>query len=84
MAETTELHAHFGLSYVAKTCPFCTNDEVGKKLQATSDEGLLTTFAALTHRIHAATRKKDTVKELEVRAQRDRVRDEILARMRHE
>lgn len=84
MSEAVELHAHFGLSYVAATCPFCTNDEVGKKLRATSDEGLLMTFAALTHRMHVARLKKDAVKELELRAQRDRVRDEILQRMRRE
>lgn len=81
MSEAVELHAHFGLSYVAATCPFCENDEVKKVLRDTSDEALLMTFAALTHRMDVAHRKNDGRKEIELRAQRDQVKGEILRRM---
>ena len=84
MSEAVELHAHFGLSYVAATCPFCTNDEIAEKLRTTSDEALLRTFASLTHRMHVARLKNDAVKELELRAQRNIVEGEILRRMRRE
>jgi hypothetical protein len=59
-------------------------DELALRLRGMSDEGLLKTFAALTHRIHAATRKKDRLKELDLRVQRDVVEGEILRRMRRE
>lgn len=47
-------------------------------LPRTSDEGLLTTFAALTHQMHAATSLRT---KRDLRAQRDRVKTEILRRM---
>lgn len=58
-------------------------DEVEQALRRTSDEGLLKTFAALTHRLHAADRKTEhAALALSLRSQRDRVEQEILRRMR--
>lgn len=57
------------------------DDNVSHILKRTSNGALLKTFAQLTHRIHAAQRKPDAVKELELRGQRDRVELEILRRM---
>lgn len=48
------------------------------------DEVLLTTFAALTHRLHVADRKKEpgaAEHALEIRRQRNEVESEILTRM---
>lgn len=51
-------------------------------LAAMTDEGLLNAFAALTHRLHAADRKKGAdLLALSIRSQRDHVKDEILRRM---
>jgi hypothetical protein len=56
--------------------------EVAEALRRTSNEGLLKTFAALTHRLHAADRKAEhAALALDIRAQRDRVEQEILRRM---
>ena len=52
-------------------------------LAATSTEGLLTTFAALTHRMDEADRLKNIIGTrplADLRTQRDAVRDEILRR----
>jgi hypothetical protein len=59
-------------------------DEADLLLRRTSDDGLLRTFAALTHRLHAAERLRGPQKDvlaLRIRLQRDRVRLEILRRM---
>jgi hypothetical protein len=59
-------------------------DEATLLLLRISDEGLLRTFAALTHRLHAADRLRGPQSELlalRVRSQRDRVQVEILRRM---
>lgn len=59
------------------------SEDVTTVLRRTSDEGLLKTFAALTHRLHVADRNPETVLlALDLRAQRDRVQDEILRRMK--
>lgn len=50
-------------------------------LERTSGQALLKTFAALTHRMHAAQRKPDRAKEFELRLQRDKIEVEILRRM---
>lgn len=50
-----------------------------RTLQVTADEGLLRTFAALTHRMHAA-RRGDS-RHADLREQRDAVQAEILRRM---
>ena len=51
-------------------------------LRETSDEGLLKTFAALTHRLHVADRKPEHLAlAADLRAQRDIVQAEILRRM---
>jgi hypothetical protein len=60
-------------------------DGVMRLLRETSDEGLLRTFAALTHRLHSADRSKrpDAGRlALDLRFQRDTVQEEILRRMR--
>jgi hypothetical protein len=49
-----------------------TTDEI---LRRTSDDGLLRTFAALTHRLHADRKRED------LREQRNLVEAEILRRM---
>lgn len=54
------------------------DEGVDEALYHTTDEGLLQTFAALTHRLHAA--EEDTTPVL--RSMRDRVQAEILRRMR--
>ncbi len=60
-------------------------DEAEVHLRQTSDIGLLRTFAALTHRLHAADRKaKNSLHALTIRDQRDRVEAEILRRMEHD
>ena len=59
-------------------------DEAALLLKRISDEGLLRTFAALTHRLHAVDRLRGLQSDalaLRVRAQRDRVQEEILRRM---
>lgn len=56
-------------------------DNVTHILERTSNEALLRSFAALTHRIHAASRKKDREHEMELRGQRGKVEAEILRRM---
>lgn len=56
-------------------------DEARDALRVTSDEGLLSAFARLTHRIHQATRQRDKDLEQDLRAQRDLVKGEILRRM---
>lgn len=48
------------------------------RLAATSDEGLLATFAALTHQIHVTASAEGAAV---VRAQRDLVQAEVLRRM---
>ena len=53
--------------------------DVAQALKSTSNESLLTTYAALTHRIHASRRKKS--KDDPLRVQRKLVHDEILSRM---
>ena len=56
-----------------------------RALHRTSDEGLLKAFAVLTHRLHAADRKKGQEElAMDIRSQRDRVQAEILKRMRKE
>jgi len=50
------------------------SERVAEVLSQTSNEGLLRTFAALTHRLHETH-------SLDVRAQRDIVQAEILRRM---
>jgi hypothetical protein len=50
------------------------SDGVAEVLSRTSNEALLRTFAALTHRLHETN-------SLDVRAQRDIVEAEILRRM---
>lgn len=60
--------------------------DVEKALHRTADENLLITFAALTHRLHAADRASGpeaAVLALDLRAQRNRVEGEILRRMSH-
>lgn len=60
-------------------------DEATLKLRRTSDEGLLTAYAALTHRMHVADRGKGPATKalaLNLRISRERVRDEILRRMK--
>lgn len=60
-------------------------DEADVALHRTTDEGLLRTFAALTHRLHVADRKSGpeaAVHALDLREERDRVQAEILRRMR--
>jgi len=52
-------------------------------LRRTSDEGLLRTFAALTHRLHVADRGK-VLHAADLRVQRGHVETEILRRMRHD
>lgn len=69
-------------------------DEADEALRRTSDEGLLKTFAALTHRMHAAEARLRSLDDrmagaavgavAGLRQQRDRVQDEILRRMRDE
>ena len=49
-------------------------------LEQVTGSDLLTTFAALTHRIHAAERAEAPV-STDLRLQRDMVRGEILRRM---
>jgi hypothetical protein len=59
-------------------------DESTLLLHRISNEGLLRTFAALTHRLHAADRLRGPQSEmlaLRIRAQRDRVQAEIMRRM---
>lgn len=57
-------------------------DDSEETLRHTSDVGLLRTFAALTHRLHAADRKSEqSLRALTIRGQRDRVEAEILRRM---
>jgi len=59
-------------------------DEATPILNRISNEGLLRTFAALTHRLHAVDRLRGpqaTALALRVRSQRDRVEGEILRRM---
>lgn len=54
-------------------------------LRRTSDEALLRTFAALTHRLHVADRKRGPVVAIlamDLREQRDLVQEEILRRMK--
>jgi hypothetical protein len=55
-------------------------DEAAEVLRRTSNEGLLKTFAALTHRLHVADRAKAD-NALDIRVQRDHVEQEILRRM---
>jgi hypothetical protein len=54
-------------------------------LRTADDRVLVTAFAVLTHRIHAADRRKgdDTghAHVIDLRTQRDQVQDEILRRM---
>lgn len=53
------------------------------ELKQTSDEGLLLTFAALTHRLHAADRRQGAERLAQrIRDQRDIVEGEILRRMK--
>lgn len=62
-------------------------DPAASLLRRTSDEGLLRAFAVLTHRLHAADRKKGQEAEvlsMNLRHQRNRVQVEILRRMRKE
>jgi hypothetical protein len=54
--------------------------EVDNRLRHTSDEGLLKTFAVLTHRLHAADRGHTAAAPL-LREQRRLVQVEILERM---
>lgn len=59
-------------------------DEAALLLERISDEGLLRTFAALTHRLHAVGRMRSAQSKSvasSVREQRDRVQGEILERM---
>jgi len=59
-------------------------DEAALLLHRISNEGLLRTFAALTHRLHAVDRSKDPQMHalaLRIRSQRDRVQGEIIRRM---
>lgn len=56
-------------------------DRAAKVLHRTSDEGLLKTFASLTHRLHVADRQR-AVSAHDIRAQRNRVEEEILRRMK--
>lgn len=57
-------------------------ERLEQMLAAMTDEGLLNAFAALTHRLHAADRKKGAdLLALSIRSQRDHVKDEILRRM---
>jgi len=59
-------------------------DEATLLLHRTSNKGLLRTFATLTHRLHAADRLQSPQSDAQarkIRAQRDRVQDEILRRM---
>ena len=51
------------------------------ELSETSDQGLLQTYAALTHRMHAARDAGCGAQELEARDQRNAVEAEILRRM---
>ena len=54
-------------------------------LRDASDEVLLQTFAALTHRLHAADRSKRmdaAILALDIREQRNEVQTEILRRMK--
>ena len=46
-----------------------------------SNETLLKAYASLTHRMHAANRKRDKFLENDLRIQRNRLEDEILRRM---
>lgn len=69
-------------------------DDADEALSNTSDEALLKTFAALTHRIHAAEARLRSLNDRMagaavgaisiLRTQRDRVQEEILWRMKHE
>ena len=54
--------------------------EIENRLRATSDEGLLKTFAILTHRLHVADRERTAAAPL-LREQRGHVEAEILERM---
>lgn len=54
----------------------------GLLLKQSSSENLLKTFAALTHRMHAARDKKDPFLENNLRVSRNLVEDEILRRMK--
>lgn len=54
--------------------------EAASALRTTSTDGLLTSFAALTHRIHAAEQERRPIAERDFRAQRDLIRAEILHR----
>lgn len=55
------------------------------EVKAASDYVLVMTFAALTHRLHEADRKKEQDElALRIRIQRDEVQEEILKRMRKE
>jgi len=61
-----------------------TADEATLLLHRITNEGLLRTFAALTHRLHAVDRLRGpqaSAQALRVRSQRDRVQVEILRRM---
>lgn len=57
--------------------PTATKSEptLAERLQAASDKGLLTTYAALTHRMHDARDDRD------LRARRNAVEAEVLRRM---
>jgi hypothetical protein len=54
--------------------------EIANRLHAASDEGLLKTFAILTHRLHVADRERTAAAPL-LREQRGYVETEILERM---
>jgi hypothetical protein len=59
-------------------------DESALLIRRVSNEGLIRTFAALTHRLHAADRLRgpqSAALALRLRSQRDRVQDEMLRRM---
>jgi len=59
-------------------------DEATLLLHRISDEGLIRTFAALTHRLHAADRARGPQSERlaqRIRSQRDRVQEEMERRM---
>lgn len=58
------------------------NEMLTARLERASNVSLLTTFAALTHRLHAADRKNRAEKSRDLRVQRDIVEEEILRRMK--
>jgi len=75
-------HQHSGPT--SAHCPACNppENEALKVLRIISNEKLLRTFAALTHRMHVADRHADRAEQAaNLRLQRDYVQSEILRRM---